>query len=168
MVTAMEDGNDEEILRFVDNYHLHLIEPAAIQDGEFEKFHTELREVLQYIKYSQDKQKLDGVLQSNEEYKNISRRTANLINVVTNSNMKFQQGEERVDMCEAIRQMRNDAWTEGNSKGKEEGKTEGIAEAAITFAKNLLADGTFPLEKIASLTGLSLAEVQALANGKTA
>ena len=159
---------DEEILRFVDNYHLHLIEPAAIQDGEFEKFHTELREVLQYIKYSQDKQKLDGVLQSNEEYKNISRRTANLINVVTNSDMKFQQGEERVDMCEAIRQMRNDAWTEGNSKGKEEGKIEGIAEAAITFAKNLLADGTFPLEKIASLTGLSLAEVQALANGKTA
>ena len=75
-------------------------------------------------------------------------------------------------MCEAIRQMRNDAWTEGRSKGiaegRDEGKAEGITEAAIIFAKNLLADGTFPLEKIASLTRLSLAEVQALANGKTA
>ena len=42
---------DEDILRFIDNYHLHLIAPAEIRDEDFAKFHTELSLALKYVKY---------------------------------------------------------------------------------------------------------------------
>lgn len=49
-------------------------------------------------------------------------------------------------MCKAIEDMRTDA----------------VHEGATEIAKNLLTDGTFSPEKIASMTGLTLEEVQAL------
>lgn len=53
-------------------------------------------------------------------------------------------------MCKAIEDMRNDV----------------VYEGATEIAKNLLTDGTFSPEKIASMTGLTLEEVQALTGEK--
>lgn len=44
------------MLKFIDNYHLHLITPASISDSDFTKFHSELNAALKFIKYSNDNQ----------------------------------------------------------------------------------------------------------------
>ena len=41
-------------------------------------------------------------------------------------------------------------------------RNDAVHEGATEIAKNLLTDGTFRPEKIASMTGLTLEEVQAL------
>ncbi len=103
-------GNIEpEILKFVDNYHIHLISPADIADEDFSKFHTELSLALKYIKYSKDKKRLRRIMQEDTAFKTVSRRTADMVNIVTNSNLHYADGEERVNMCEAIEEIRNDA-----------------------------------------------------------
>ena len=47
---SMLDAN-EHILRFVDNYRIHLITPADFQDENFPKLLSELRLVIEYLKY---------------------------------------------------------------------------------------------------------------------
>ena len=50
-----------------------------------------------------------------------------MVNVVTNSNLHYDNGEECVDMCEAIEGIRNDA--------KAEGVEEGFLKALIGLIK---------------------------------
>lgn len=107
---------DEDILRFVDNYHLHLIVPAEIKDEDFAKFHTELSLALKYVKYSKDKKKLRDMVNEDTAFRSVSRKTADMVNVVTNSNLHYANGEERVDMCEAIEGIRKDCIEEGMLK----------------------------------------------------
>ena len=108
---------DEDILKFVDNYHLHLIAPAEIEDEDFAKFHTELSLALKYVKYSKDKKKLRDMVNEDTAFCSVSRKTADMVNVVTSSNLHYDNGEERVDMCEAIEGIRKDALAEGIEEG---------------------------------------------------
>ncbi len=119
---------DEEILPFVDNYRLHLIAPSEIPDEDFGKFHTELRLALKYVKYSRNKTRLNEIVHEDSGYRRISKKTADMVNIVTGSKLKYGEREEKVDMCLAIEEMRNDAIAEGRAKGMVEGKAEGIAE----------------------------------------
>jgi predicted transposase/invertase (TIGR01784 family) len=47
-------------------------------------------------------------------------------------------------------------------EGKFEGKLEGKLESQTAMARRLLADGTFTLEKVADLTGLTTEQVRGL------
>ena len=49
---------DMEILSYVENYRIHLIDPAKLTEEELNKFSTSMREVMGYIKYSNNKEKL--------------------------------------------------------------------------------------------------------------
>ena len=80
---------DKEILQFVNNYHLHLIAPAEISDDDFTKFHTELSLVLKYIKYSTDKKKLQKIVNEEPAFKSISKKTADVINIITNAKLDY-------------------------------------------------------------------------------
>ena len=141
-----------QILRFVDNYHLHLIDPYAITEDDLSKFRTELRLVLKCIKHSRSKKELNDALGSDEKFHDLSWETANMIDTMINANMKLPKEKRRVDMCDAIKQMVND--------GKTEERTE--------IAKKLLSLGKLTNEEIAEASGLSLTEVQTLAGEKTA
>ena len=104
---------DEKILKFVPDYRLNLIAPAEIADEDFSKFHTELSLALKYVKYSKNKNKLRAIVQEGSAFKSVSRKTADMLNIVTNSNLHYNEGEARVDMCEAIEGIRKDAREEG-------------------------------------------------------
>lgn len=77
----------QRVLQFIPEYNVSLIVPAEIPDGNFSKFQTELRVVLECIKHSKDKEKLKKFMQENDAYKNISQKTADFINAVTNLNL---------------------------------------------------------------------------------
>ena len=49
---------DKGLLQHIPDYRIKLIDPAGIDSDEMDKFHTSLREVLSYIKYSKDADKL--------------------------------------------------------------------------------------------------------------
>lgn len=142
---AMKDKN---ILKFIPDYKINLITPADIADKDFSKFHSELSLALKYIKYSNDKDKLLNIIETDEAYKSVSRQTANMVSVVTNSNLKYSEREERVDMCKAIEEIKND------------GRIEGLAEGKIELLSELTKDGVITLSEAAKRAGMSSEEFE--------
>ena len=63
----MLDTKDPELLKYVQDYRINLIEPAGIEPQELDKFSTSLREVLGYIKYANDKDKLVSFITANPD-----------------------------------------------------------------------------------------------------
>jgi len=110
--------------------------------------HTSLSEVLQYVKYSKNISILEEVINQNERFRHLDRKSAELINVVTNSNLKYDEGNEVVDMCKAI----NDLVENSKNEAREE------------MAKELISDGAYSFEKIAEISKLPMSRIQELSN----
>ena len=108
---------DERLLPFIPDYKLNLITPADIDDTDFTKFHTELSPVLKYLKYSRSKDKLNEVVHIDPVYRCLDRDSAEIINIVTGSNLSIEEGKESIDMCQAIEEMRAESRAEGEAKG---------------------------------------------------
>ena len=77
---------NENLLNFVQDYQIHLIDPAKLSKEDLEKFSTSLREVIGYIKYSKDK---------------------------TDTSIEIPKETEVIDVCKAVEDMMNESKTEG-------------------------------------------------------
>jgi len=104
---------DSAILAHAPDYHVNLIVPGEMSDGEIDEFRSNLREVMLYIKYSKDKVKLDEIIEGDSKFQSMERQAAEVINVVTGSKLKYPEGKGRVNMCLAIQQMREESKIEG-------------------------------------------------------
>ena len=102
--------------------------PIQIKDEDFGKFQTGLGQVLHFIKYSKNEEKLKRVVYEDKRYRELDRASANLIRLVTGSELKLKFGEERgkVNMCEALDAMIN------------EGRAEGREETLLETARNVM------------------------------
>ena len=148
---------DPEILSFVSDYKLNLIAPGQMSDAEIDQFNTSLREVVLFIKYSEDRAKLNEMVEKDDRFKNMNRKAASVISTVTGVEIEMNEEEEKVDMCQALREMMEDATNEGIQQG--------MQDERIAMAKRMLAKRNFSYEEIAELSALSVEEVQALAMG---
>ncbi len=97
-----------------------------MSDEELDKLQTSLREVMKYIKYSKDKNKINEIVNTDEIFSKLERSAFNVINACTDSNLKIDDSEEAVDMCQAIFDIRQDARNEGIIEGIAKGRNEGI------------------------------------------
>lgn len=138
----MYSCTNKVLLAHAPNYHVNLIAPKEMSDSEISEFHSNLREVLLYIKYSKDKAKLDEIIEENSKFRSMERQAAEVINVVTGSKLKYPEGKGDVNMCQAIQQMR------------EESKIEG----AILMCKNLGVSLADTIKQIAEMFHLSESE----------
>ena len=93
----MFDTKYESILPYVDDYHLHLIVPSEISD--FELFRTSLREVLEFIKVSNDEAKIEEVINKNPAYKKLENDAVSAINVFTGIQLSVDKKGGKVNMC---------------------------------------------------------------------
>ena len=141
---------------YIQDYRMHLFEPGAVKEEDLEKFKTELKDVIAYVKYSKSTEALKDY---NEKYKpDLTKSTVTLINELTNSKYVFIEGKERLDMCEAFEGLIE----EGRAKGKAEGKAEELKEkykSWVTLSNNLKKRGMSNPE-IASLLGVPETELQ--------
>lgn len=167
---------DPEILKFVPNYWINLISPAKMNDEDFDKFDTELKQVFKYLKYSTDKEKLNAVVYEDEAYKHISRRTAVLLNTVAGTKLKFSRGKDEVDMCKAIADMIEDAKNEVReeiNKKLEDARNEvrdemnkELEEKTFAVLSSLVEDGILAIDIAASRAGMTEAEFEAKMKAK--
>lgn len=88
-----------------------------------------MREIMRYIKYSNDKKKLGEIINTQKRFQSVERRAVEIINAATGSEMEIDEGKESIDVCLAIQEMREES--------RNEGKIEGRIEGAITFARKL-------------------------------
>lgn len=97
---------DEYILPLLPDYQIHLITPYGLSKDELNKFHSSLREVLTFIKYSKDKGKMEEAVRDN--FKKLRKEEINVLNYCANVNLKLPPGEEEVDVCKAWEDMKQE------------------------------------------------------------
>lgn len=117
---------------------------TAMTEEEIDKFRSSMREVMLYIKYSKDPDKLRTLLDKDERMKVLDWNVANVINTVTNSKLKIKKKERRVNMCEAIEAMRR------------ESREEGIKESTLMYIKKLMK--SMNLDAVGAMDVLEIVE----------
>ena len=124
-----------EILRFVPDYQINLIAPAEIED--YDKFHTEIGPVLEFIRNSRDSQKLWDLLNENPVYREMDKESAVLLNAVAGLKLNLADVKGDVDMCKA--------WEDyAKERGKEYAKEyakDYAKENEIGMIKSLIRSG---------------------------
>ena len=138
----MYSNTDSVILAHAPDYHVNLIAPREMSDNEIDEFHSNLREVMLYIKYSKDKEKLNQIIEEDLKFQSMERQAAEVINVVTGSKLKYPEGKGDVNMCLAIQQMREESEIKG----------------AILMCKDLGVSLTETIMRIAEMFQLSESE----------
>ena len=123
----MLNTNNKRLLSFVPDYRINLIAPAQVPDEDFEKFSTDFRDVLQFIKCSKDEEALSRLAEDNERFVRMNPETAELINLITDSKLKLTVEEGTVNMCQAIQQMRE--------RSKADGMVEGRLDTLVSLVK---------------------------------
>ena len=121
---------DMEILSYVENYRIHLIDPAKLTEEELNKFSTSMREVMGYIKYSNNKEKLLDFLRT-DTHKSIEMNAARVIKTITKTPIKISEEKEAIEMCQAIEELIAESEARGEVRGKAEGMIEMCLEMNI-------------------------------------
>ena len=123
----MFDIKDKRVLSFVTDYRINLITPYELDNEKADKLHSNLKEVLLYIKNSDNKEKLRKLVQSDEKFSRLERDAAYVINAFTNSNLKINKNQEVFNMCQAILDIKEE--------GRQEGRIEGGIISMVKMCK---------------------------------
>ena len=153
----MLDVPNKSILKYVPDYPINLITPKSIPDSDFDKFQTEMKQLLKYIKYSYDRNRLDEIVHQDPVYESISRDVATTIETITHTKLNIKKGKKVFNVKNAIDEMKAVAKAEGIAEGKAEGKAEGILETFIGLVK----DGLLPLAVAAQRLNMTVSEFEA-------
>ena len=130
---------DEAILRLAPGYRLNLIDPAHMSEDEIALYKTGMREIMQYLKYANDKDLLQAAVNNNPRFQSVDRETAEVINVTANAKLKYDESEEMIDMCKAIEDMRAESKAEGRQEGREEGALKKAKDTILRQLKRRVA-----------------------------
>ena len=148
---------DEELLRYIPNYHINLITP----DGGVEKelFQTDLQQIFGMLECRGNKEKLKAYMEQEKDYfGHLDRETATAVSVFLGSEtiknkVMANQKEETMDMCKALQDIYND--------GVGEGRAEGRASLLTEMIQKKLAKG-LSIEEIPEMLETTEEEVRRL------
>ena len=98
----MMAAEDAAIRSMLPDYRIHLVSPAELSKADFGKFHTSLGDVLEFIKYSMDKDKLVEWLEGEKQDLVLGQKEVEVLNACVNADLRIQPEEEGVKMCKAI------------------------------------------------------------------
>ena len=159
----MMSVSDIEILSFVENYRIHLIDPAKLTEEQLNKFSTSMREVIGYIKYSKNKDKLLEFLRT-DAHRSIEMNAARVIKMITNTPIEVSEEEGEIEMCKAIEDLiaeseargRAEGEVRGEARGRAEGETRGEAKGMIEICLDMSFSKEDILKKLQEKLNISL------------
>ena len=141
--TAKEFLEKTGIISYLPDYSMNLFIPKAATEEELEKFETDLKYVMTYVRYSDDKNKLMNYARENNIVLNIESVT--IINALTNSNLKIEEGKDEVHMCKALDDLIED--------GRIEGRNEGWANSLVNHVMKCMDNTGASLEMALKILG---------------
>ena len=143
--------HDPEILSLAPDYRINLFSPAEIKDEELNKLQSNLREVMLFIKYAKDKRKLKKLTSENSSFQSLELKAAQVIDSITDINLRFTETERSVNMCQAVQEICDDTRAEGHAQG--------LQDQALLTAQRMLQDPRFSPEDISRFSGVPLEDV---------
>lgn len=162
----------EELKKLVNHYPIHVLDVRRFEHTDW--FHTDLREVFEFIQCSNDEHKLMHFIESRkEQLSNLAVDAWDVISSVGKiTNLSFYEEKYRtstggVDMCKGLEDWGKSLKEEGRVEGHAEGRVEGHAEGLVVghakgcsetqrrYALALFNDG-MTLEKVSQLFDLDI------------
>ena len=145
----------EGLKEFTANYKINLIDIRQFENTDV--FKTDVKQVFDFIKYSDDKQKILELVEGDEYYQQMDDDAFDVVAKYTNSKelvkaKQYQIEGGKKDVCKAIRDLMDDSW----EKGREEGRENALMETAKNLL-DILSD-----EEIAKRVSLPLEQVREL------
>ena len=125
---------DEKILSLVPDYRINLIAPGEMSEEELEHFTSNFHEVMQFIKYSKDAEKLSQLVEDNAAFETMDRKAVRVMEEMTGMKIEKEDEKEKVNVCKAIQGIEE----KGRLAGLAEGKAAIEREQKLT--KSLLSD----------------------------
>ena len=147
---------DDGIMEYVEDYKVHLLIPKEIED--FTKFATDFGKVMKYIAVSEDREALRK-LQTDEDFQSVDADSVRLLNACTNSNIKVEEGEVTVDMCEGLRALLEEKEIEGIEQGIEQGLALGANQKLRSLVQKKRAKG-HSVDEIADMLEESIETIE--------
>ncbi len=129
------------LAEFVPDYRINLIAPAAVDDDEFDKFQSTLREVLQMIKCKEDQPKMEKMLQELAVSRWLNQEEADMVSAYLGVDMSmYSNGREDEDMlCGALQGMVNDAVAKATKEAEDRFEQERREEQRAEQREYVLA-----------------------------
>ena len=158
---------DEVLEEYIQDYRIYLIDPVKLTEEELGKFKSSLREVLMFMKYSKDEEKMDEFIRNNENMSRMDRMAAEVMKCIGKIPMEIEEGGE-VNMCKAIDDMmekrerkgRQEGIQKGIQKGIREGREKGIQEGKkagqLEVLMELAMDGILSVKVAADKASMSV------------
>ena len=114
----------DNLRELIPNYKINVISIRDIKDTSV--FKTDLRHVLDFLRYARDKNKLKELVENEPYYKSMDEEAYDV--VVNYANVKklvevkdeYKNIEGRMNMCTAIKEMMEDSKSEGRMEGRME------------------------------------------------
>ena len=148
--------NMPDVLKsIVADYKINVIDIRRFENTDV--FQTDVKQIFDFIRYSENKEKLLELVESDEYYHQMEDDALEIVTKYTNSKELVKAKEYQViggknDVCKAIKDLMDDS--------REEGREEGITLNKLENAKNLL--DVLSDDVIAEKIGLSLEQVKKL------
>lgn len=153
----MEFGENELLQKCFSDYSMCLF--CVNEQSDFKEFHTELRELFQAMSYRKDKVKFLN-LAKDERYAHLSEETWEAITIMTGHDIfrenketyrKANENEEEYDMCQALRELREDFINEGKNEQQ-------------CYTIKMMLKENFTVDKICLMTGCEPALIEEVQN----
>ena len=143
----MVEVEDEAVLARLPDYRINLVAPAEIGKEEFGKFHSSLGDVLEFIKYSGDKEKLMDWLHKEKSELMMGRKEVEVLNACVNAKLVIKPEEEEVKVCKAIEDYKMEA--------VEKATKEVTESTRLSDLRNLMKNMQLTAQQAAAALGLS-------------
>ena len=135
--------------------NINLVSPAEIEKNEFERFHSSLGDVLEFIKYSCDKKKLMEWLHEEKPELVMGRKEVEVLNAYVNAKLMIRPEEEEVEVCKAIEDYKMEA-VEKATKEVTKKVTQQVTESTrLSALKNLMKNTQWTAQQAAAALGFS-------------
>ena len=118
---------------YIPDYRMNIFTPEGATMDKLNCFATDLKDVIAYVKYSRDKESLKHYADENDAM--LNKESITVINELTNSNIKIEEGKEAVRMCKALEELIADGRAEGIEAGRQEGSIIGFITACRKMNK---------------------------------
>ena len=141
----MIEPEDKAYACYMANYRINLIDPFRIRRNSFKKFSSHLKEILLYLKCSRNEKTMKKMLETEESFEHTPNDVVELINILTGSNIKIDEKEEKTNMCKA--------WNQMIEKSEKKGKIEG----QIKILSDLVKEKVLSLQQAATKMGMTVA-----------
>ena len=143
----MMEMEDTKLRSRLPDYRINLVSPAEIGKEEFGKFHSSLGDVLEFIKYSGDKEKLMDWLHKEKSELMMGRKEVEVLNACVNAKLAIKSYEEEVEVCKAIEDYKMEA-VEKNTK-------EVTESTRLSALRNLMKNTQWTAQQAAAALGFS-------------